>query len=422
MEKQAGVEGDEMIANILCVGDELLSGDTLETNAATLARYLFPFHCAVGEIRVVADTEEIIISTTRELLNSCDVLFTIGGLGPTEDDKTKGAVCAAVGIEELVLHEPSLMQIYEVMGTRSIPSSNLKQAKFPEQATVLRNLLGTAPGMFLPLSSGQVVVTLPGPPSELKHVCAGDLYEMMLAITDKEHLVEQTLFVYGVGESALEEMVMPELLDTAPLRIGTYYDGRSVTLKITCAGEGAEALVEDKKRRLMGRLSDLLVIEDICVEQALHELLISEGQTLSVAESCTGGGLASELTARAGASNFFDMGIVSYSNISKMRLLDVTKQTLTKFGAVSEETAKEMVTGLYQLTKSDICVAITGIAGPDGGQAEKPVGLVYIAYHMADRIHVSKNIWRGSRDRIQKKAISKAYQLIYKKLLANTHE
>jgi len=408
-----------MKAEILAVGTELLMGQIANTNAQYISSRLPDVGVSVYYHDVVGDNPERLRECLELAMSRSDVIIMTGGLGPTQDDLTKETVAAVVN-RKLVLHQESLDKIETFFCNinRQMTQNNIKQAYLPEGSIIIKNNNGTAPGCIIE-EKGKVIIMLPGPPSEMKPMFEETVIPYF-ASKAEYRLESRYLRIFGVGESAVEDILM-DLIDkqTNPT-IAPYAKDGEVTLRITAKypkdrqTEDLITPVEDEIRR---RLGDAVYSNDnSSLDLVAARLLLESKKTISVAESCTGGLLSSRLTEIPGISEVFDRAIVTYSNTAKMEELGVRKETLEAYGAVSEQTASEMAAGIRKVSGTDLGVAITGIAGPGGGSDEKPVGLVYVALAHKDGIVVRKlNLW-GSRNRIRNVTCLNAFDMIRRHL------
>lgn len=410
-----------MKAEILAVGTELLLGDILNTNAQFLAQELASLGIEVYYQTVVGDNPKRLEDTIFHAFSRADLIITTGGLGPTEDDLTK-ETAAKYFDEKLVLDEKALAQIdkfFKRIG-REMTENNVKQAMVPEHhGVVLYNENGTAPGIIIE-KNGKMIVMLPGPPKETVPMFLNQV-KPYLAKKQEVTFVSRILRVAGVGESAMETEVK-DLIDaqTNPTIAPYAKDGEAI-LRITArAKDEAEAnrLIDPVAEVLRERLGHAVYAEgETDMETVTAELLLEKNKTLAAAESCTGGMIVSSLIEYAGISKVLLEGCVTYSNDAKMRRLGVKAETLEKYGAVSPETAAEMAEGIARTSGADIGLATTGVAGPDGGTPEKPVGLVYIALHYDGKTKVKEFRFAGKRNKIRERAAYAALDWLRRTLL-----
>lgn len=406
-----------MKAGILAIGTELLTGQTVNTNAAYLGSELATLGIGVYYHQTVGDNMDRMKLAISEMLDRVDVLITTGGLGPTQDDITKEMVAEVLN-KKMLLDHNSLELIKERfrMFNRTMPESNVRQAYFPEGAIILDNKMGTAPACIIELENQKCIIVLPGPPREMKFIYSTYIKDY-LSNKSKTKLSSRFLSIYDYGESAVEERLI-DLIDgqTNPT-FATYAGDGKVILRITASGPDAsenEALCDQYSSVINERIGNHIVsytgedIDEVVLNKLIHKKL-----TISFAESCTGGKLISSLIKYSGASEVVDTGIVTYSNASKIRELNVREEILQTYGAVSHQTCYEMVKGLMEKTGSDISVSVTGIAGPNGGTLEKPVGLVYIGIGFSGEIFTFENKFTGDRELIQNRTVIKALKIIY---------
>jgi nicotinamide-nucleotide amidase len=373
-----------MSAELLCIGTELLLGDILNTNAQWLAQELASLGVPHHRQEVVGDNRERLMAAVRDASQRCRVLITTGGLGPTADDLTTETIAAAFAVP-LVEHSEVWAAIQTKLVTRGKPvvASNRRQALLPQGASVLPNPTGTAPGMIWSPVQGFTILTFPGVPSEMKAMWRNTAVPWLreAGLADGIFL-SRRLHVWGIGESLLAEQVA-DLLALANPTVAPYAGGGQVTLRITARGidsASAQALLAPVEREIRDRVGAACFGADgeSLASVVLAQLLV-RGQTLAVAESCTGGGLGAALAAVPGASESWLGGVIAYANAAKQELLGVPADLLARWGAVSDPVALAMAEGVRHRLGTDWAVAITGIAGPGGGTSEKPVGLVHVA-------------------------------------------
>jgi nicotinamide-nucleotide amidase len=411
-----------MRAEIISVGTELLLGQIVDTNAAYLGQTLAGLGIDLYYKSTVGDNEGRVIEALRRARERSDVIITSGGLGPTEDDLTKECI-AKVFDEKLVMHEPSLEWIQSFFRRRGaeMVERNRKQALIYEHGSPIDNPNGTAPGALLE-KDGKIVISLPGPPNEMKPMVQNHVVPLLLERLSgtRQYLVTRVLRFIGIGESTLDERVQDLLAGTNPTVAPLAHTGE-VHLRLGAKApsvQEAEALIQPVEAEIRKRLGRYIYgIDGTNLEEAVVRQLIEAKRTLACAESCTGGMLGARLTSVSGSSAAFLGGIISYSNEVKERLLGVPVGTLREHGAVSAQTAEAMARGARERLGSDLAVSITGIAGPDGGTPEKPVGLVYIALADAKGADARENHFIGQREDIRRRASQVALQMVREKLL-----
>lgn len=416
-------------ASIITIGDELLIGQTIDTNSAFIAQEFNKAGIWVQRRVAVGDVYDDIWKALDDETAISEIVIVTGGLGPTADDITKPLLCKYFG-GTLVENEQVLKHIiylFEHIYQRKGPllESNRKQAEVPDTCTVLMNERGTAPGMwFQKMVNGmeRVIVSLPGVPFEMKGLIEKEVLPRLLKTFSTQVIIHQTLLTAGIGESMLAEKIK-EFEETLPAHVKLAYLPHygMVRLRLTSTGDNKKEL-EKEIEGLFGQLKELvkewLVIdEDLTLPQAVVKLLKERKQTVGTAESCTGGYIAHLLSRDPGSSIVFKGSIVSYDNQVKMDLLGVNQNILDMAGAVSEETVKQMAKASLELLKTDYTVATSGIMGPDGGSEHKPVGLVWVAVASKNSVQAKKFNFRFDRTRnIEQTAIS-ALDLLRKEIL-----
>ena len=396
-----------MRAEIITVGTEILLGDIVNTNSQFLAKELANLGVEVYYQGTVGDNEDRLLESLEESLHRSDMVITTGGLGPTKDDLTK-ETAAKLFNQELVFHEESWREIeayFNKLG--KVPTeNNKKQAYFPKEAIVLKNNNGTAPGAILK-KDNKTIIVLPGPPREMKPMFEERVKPYLQYLTD-DILVSKTLRFYGIGESSLENAIIDIINEQSNPTIAPYAKDTEVTLRITAKAiseEVAMDLINPVIDKIEDRVGQYIYSQgESTLEDTVAEMLVNKNLTISVAESCTGGMVSSNLINYPGISSVFMEGCITYSNEAKMKSLGVKKETLDKFGAVSEETAREMAEGIARRYNTNIGISTTGIAGPEGGTKEKPVGLVYFGIYINGKIIVKRYIFNGSRQQVRLRA------------------
>ncbi len=373
-----------MKAEIITVGDEILIGQIVDTNAAYIARRLNETGIVVNERTSVGDDAAQITECIGRAFGSSDIVIMTGGLGPTKDDITKKTLAEMFG-SRLVNDTRVEEHVRNMLALRGIPFNELNrgQSLVPECCTVLFNAHGTAPGMWFE-RDGRVLVSLPGVPFEMKHLMDDEVLPRLKKRFALRSVVHRTMITEGIAESMLAERIaawesaLPPYLKLAYLPAPNIVRLRLSAYEVE--GDAVRGEIETRFRELYDIIPDNIIgYETATLQETVHRLLTDRGLTLAVAESCTGGSIASKFTAMAGASAYFKLGAVTYSNEAKISVLGVSPDTLAHYGAVSEQTAREMAEGARRIAGTDYAVATTGIAGPSGGTAEKPVGTVWFA-------------------------------------------
>ncbi len=411
-----------MIVELISVGTELLLGNIVNTNARFLAEKCALLGLSMYNQVVVGDNRERLADAVKTALSRSDLVILTGGLGPTEDDLTKETCAEAMGygLVEDAHTRARIEEYFKNSIFKEIPDNNWKQAMVPEGAIVLDNNNGTAPGLILE-KDGKRAVLLPGPPNEMIPLFQGQV-EQYLQKLRPELIVSRMAKICGKGESQVEDELL-DLIDkqTNPT-IATYAKTGEVHVRVTASApneETAERLIKPVVKEIKRRFGMAVysIREEETLEMAVVRLLKKYDLTVATAESCTGGLVAGRIVNVPGASDVFREGFITYSNKAKRKHLDVSKNTIKKYGAVSKETAREMAVGGVFATDSDICVAITGLAGPGGGTEEKPVGLVYMACCLGDNVTVEKYQFKGNREKIREQSVVRALDLVRRTIL-----
>ncbi len=413
-----------MNVTIINIGDELLIGQVVNTNASTMARMLTEAGMEVGKTVVVGDSRDDIWQAVDAAMHSSDTVLVTGGLGPTKDDITKKLLCDYFG-SELVESEVALENVKRLFAVRGFELTpvNRAQALVPKCCEVLNNDVGTAPCMWFE-REGKVLVSLPGVPHEMEWLMANRVISKLQETFRMETIINKNILTQGIGESFLSDLIEPwELALPECIRLAYLPVAGMTKLRLTARGTQAASLQKAINSAVEGlyKIAGQYIVGEDCetLAELVHKTLSERGLTLATAESCTGGTIASQLTAQAGASAYFKGGVVAYSNEVKECALGVQHSTLEAHGAVSEETAREMAEGVRKRLGADLAIATTGIAGPDGGTKEKPVGTVWIA--VADATHTEAQLlsFPGRRrqqniDRTVNQAFSMLIKLIVK--------
>lgn len=410
-----------MKSTIITIGDEILIGQILDTNSRYISQALNRLGVVVAERTSIGDSAEQIVETLDRALAATDIVIITGGLGPTKDDITKHTLTRYFG-SELVYNEQVGDFVRELLSRRGIAFNDLNrgQAMVPACCTVLHNAHGTAPGMWFE-RDGKVVVSLPGVPFEMVHLIDDIVVPMLRERFALKAIVHRTMITSGIAESILAERIaawedaLPEVLHLAYLPAPNIVRLRLSAYEVD--GESVAAMIDEQFERLKAIIPEAIVgFEDATVEQLVHNTLIAQGKTLSVAESCTGGNVAAKFTAMAGASAYFHAGVVSYSNEAKIDILGVSAEDLARYGAVSEAVAMQMAVGVRRAGQSDYGISTTGIAGPSGGSAEKPVGTVWIGISTPERTFAVMKNCGTDRGQIIQRATAYAIKMLYEEL------
>ena len=391
-----------MKAYILNIGDEILIGQIVNTNAAWMATELNAHGIFVERIITLADTREAIEASVTEALAEADIILMTGGLGPTKDDITKKTLADLFGME-LAYNEDSfsnIVRLFEKFGR--VPDDRYKiQAYMPVGATVLINKMGTASGMWFKID-GKILVSTPGVPKEMKYLMSHEVLPRLEARQDIPAIEHHTLMCYGKGETDLSEM-LEDFEAQLPTHIKLAYLPNTTTgyvrLRLTGKGDHKDQLkleVQAEAEKIKSTLGSLIIGgEGDSLEKVLASVLLEKGLSLGTAESCTGGNVAHKITSIPGASRYYQGSVVAYSNSVKVQSLGVQQETLDQFGAVSEQTVIEMARGLQKTLLVDCAIATSGIAGPDGAGPNKPIGMICIAVAIGE-VMISKQLQLGN--------------------------
>lgn len=410
-----------MKATIVTIGDEILIGQILDTNTRYISQALNRIGIVVHQQISIGDTAQQITTTLDQALSTTDLTIITGGLGPTKDDITKHTLTAYFN-SELVYNQEVGDFVSQLLARRGIAFTELNrgQAMVPKCCTVLHNAHGTAPGMMFE-RDGKIVISLPGVPFEMRHLIDDKVIPMLAERFTLKSIIHRTMITSGIPESLLAERIaawedaLPEMLHLAYLPAPNIVRLRLSAYQVE--GQSVGKIIDQQFELLRQIIPQAVVgFEDASVEQLLHNALIERGKKLSVAESCTGGNIASKFTAMAGASAYFMAGVVSYSNDAKSDILGVNPELIATYGAVSEQVAIAMAEGVKRVGKSDYGIATTGIAGPSGGSAEKPVGTVWFGISTPNRTFAVMKNCGTDRGQIIERATAHAIRLLYDNL------
>ncbi len=403
-------------AEIISIGNEIISGDVIDTNSSYIAKNLLNLGIETLWHTSIGDLPDDIKNSIRKALERSDIIFTTGGLGPTDDDFSVKVVAEALD-KKLVFVEDIWENIQEslIRAGRKIDNYNKKEAYIPEGAKYFLNHAGSAPCVFIEQDEKKIFM-LPGVPSEMKYFMQTNI---LPAIKDDSTEVIKTkkIKLSGIPEASVNEKIK-DMVEKDAYTIAFLPKSSELEVKITVKAKDettALKILEDAKNEIVSRFDKFIYgYDDDSIEEILHDILIAESKTISMAESCTGGLISKMLTDVSGSSSYINLNLVTYSNEAKMKMLEVKKETLENFGAVSEQTAEEMALGIKKLSGSDFGLAITGIAGPTGGTEEKPVGLVYIGITDGVKVNVHKIVSppKLPREEIRVRAAKKALHLL----------
>ena len=400
-----------MIGEIISIGTEITTGSILNTNTKYLSEKLMELGIDVFYHTSVDDNKDRLSQVLNIALNRADIIITTGGLGPTEDDLTKEVISNTLGLELEMDHimENNIMAMFKDKD-RPMSDNNRKQAKKPKGSSFITNDYGTAPGIYIDLDKKKILM-LPGPPHELIPMFENYVYPI---IKEDYSILSRSINIHGIGESSLESRLKElPIWNYNNIIVATFAKAGQIEIKIIGKGK-IKASVEKQIHEIM----KIIILEfneyifgydNILIEEVVFKMLHEGKLRLGLAESCTGGLISSKFTRIPGASDVLDRAIVSYSNLSKIEELGVDKEILKLYGAVSSETAFAMAKGLMTRTNLDICLSITGIAGPGGGTTDKPIGLVYLCIMSRDKHKVIKCHFNGNRATIQNRAATRAF-------------
>ncbi|MBL4676531.1 MAG: competence/damage-inducible protein A [Mucilaginibacter sp.] len=406
-----------MLAEIITIGDEILIGQIVDTNSAWMAQLLNREGIRVKQISSVSDSREHILKALAEAAARVDIILITGGLGPTKDDITKQTLAEYFNVP-LVLNHDALNNVLDIFKRYNRPmlDVNRLQAQVPQNCEVILNNNGTAPGMWFN-EAGKIYVSMPGVPFEMQYMMQDQVAPKLKSVLKLPVIVHKTILTAGEGESYLAEKIA-DIEDSLPPNIKLAYLPKMGQVRLRLSGDGEnEALLKQQIETFAARIVERVGInviaeEDKPIEKVILDEMQKRGLTLSVAESCTGGYLSHLLTQHPGSSAVYLGGGVTYSNDLKQSVLGVKEETLYQHGAVSEQTVTEMVEGALRQFKSDYAVAITGIAGPDGGTEDKPVGTVWIAVANANKTEAKKFTFGNKRvQNIERSAVAAFFML-----------
>ena len=401
-----------MKAEIITIGDEILIGQVVDSNSSWMAKALNGIGITVVRITTVSDHPQAIKDALNEAVERADLILTTGGLGPTRDDITKNALTEYFG-GKLVRDEDTVLKIKEFLASRGVELSdlNLNQALLPDNCVAIPNRYGTASGMWFKKDSKDII-SMPGVPYEMKSMMTGHILPELRKKHDLPVIIHKTVITQGIPESHLARLLSDyEQQLQENIRLAYLPSPGLVRLRLSITGKEKQKtgkLIQEALEKLMTLLPEYITgIEDENIEKQIGEMLVKKGSTLAIAESCTGGNIAHLITSVPGSSRYFKGSVVAYSNEIKEKILGVKKETLEKYGAVSEPVVKEMAAGIRKLYQSDYAIATSGIAGPEGGSAEKPVGTTWIAVASAGHTQADKYLFGNLRStNIQKASLT----------------
>lgn len=414
-----------MTVELISVGTEILLGNIVNTNAAYLAEKIAILGLSCYHQCAVGDNEERLEDAIRLALSRSDIVILSGGLGPTKDDLTKEVTAKVFGkkLYEDVHTKERIQEYFDQVGhKKGITANNWKQALVPEGAIVVDNYNGTAPGLIME-GEGKTAILLPGPPNEIKPMFERDIAPYLNRL-QPEGIYSTMVKICSIGESRAETMVADLMEEQSNPTLAPYAKTGEVHFRVTAKAadeERAKQLMEPMLQELRKRFGDYIFTmdENVTMEESIVELLKKKQLTITTAESCTAGLLAGRIMNVPGASSIYNEGYITYSNDAKEKLLGVSHETLETYGAVSSQTASEMAAGAAKAAGADAALAVTGIAGPDGGTKEKPVGLVYIGCFVQGKVRVEEFHFTGNRSKNRDYAVIKALTLLREELMRN---
>ncbi|MGA2623240.1 MAG: competence/damage-inducible protein A [Bacteroidota bacterium] len=410
-----------MRAEIIAIGDELLIGQVVNTNAAFIAQQLNAVGIAILRTTTVGDDEDEILKAFQGSIENADITIVTGGLGPTHDDITKKTICGFFETD-LTMNQEVLLNIRELLQRRNVLPTKMveEQALVPRIASVIRNELGTAPGLFIE-QNHRYFFALPGVPHEMERMVDNFIVPLLRSKRSGLAILHRTLSTTGIPESALAEKLgdLAALLGNAKLAFLPSTSGVRLRITVVDKHERAAAeLIDEVESRIRTKVGKYIYgVDDETLEQCIGAILVARHLRLAVAESCTGGLIAHRLTNVSGSSRYFDRAVIAYSNQAKVDNLNVPPESIEAHGAVSKEVAEAMASGIRQVARTDIGISTTGIAGPTGGTPEKPVGLAWIGYSDRQETMAIKCQFGYGRLQIKERTAQAALDLIRRKLL-----
>ncbi len=411
-----------MKAEIITIGDELLIGQVVDTNSAWMAEHFNLVGLEIHQITSISDERNHILSALALAAQRATVILITGGLGPTNDDLTKPTLCEYFNTP-LVFHQPTYDHIERLFRQRGYPMTevNRHQADVPQSCTVIPNANGTAPGMWFE-HEGIIYISMPGVPFEMKPMMLNEILPRLLKRFEGSFILHRTILTQGIGESALAETIETwENALPANIKLAYLPQPGIVRLRLTATGENKQeltAIIQDQIEQLLHIIPDLVFgFNDDSLEGVVGNLLHKKHLTVSTAESCTGGYLAHLITSVAGSSAWYQGSVVAYQNRIKTQTLAVSEKILKEHGAVSQQVAEAMADGMRKSFGTDYALAVSGIAGPDGGSDEKPVGTTWIALSTAQGVTSKKFLFGEHRQRNIRKAALTALNMLRMELL-----
>jgi nicotinamide-nucleotide amidase len=413
-----------MQVEIITIGDELLIGQTINTNAAWLGDEFSKRGFSVNKNISVKDSETEIYSAFENSISRADITIVTGGLGPTKDDITKKVICNFFK-DELIIHEETLENVKSFFKkiNRPMLEVNIKQAEVPKTSIVLPNKLGTAPGLWMQQNK-KILISLPGVPYEMKNIMTDEVFPRLLESNKNLNFYSKTGNIQGIGEAFIADKMYKweEEIRSKGLELAYLPSVGIVKLRITSKnGKSDEKLIDYYFSELQKSYPyNFYGFEDVELQEIIGVLLKNNKKTLSTAESCTGGALGASIVSVAGSSEYFKGGFITYSNESKKNILKIKKNILKKYGAVSKKVVKKMTINGNKKFKTDYCIAVSGIAGPTTDNTEKPIGTVWIAIAYSNKVYAKKFLFGGDREKNIRQTVLTALNMLRVKIEKNT--
>ena len=414
-----------MKTEIITIGDEILIGQIVDTNSAWMGQQLNLHGIELYQVTSVHDDHDHIIKALANAEKEVDLVLITGGLGPTKDDITKNSLCEYFGTE-LIYHPEVFEHVQTLLSSRNVTINQLnrEQALLPASCTVLHNSAGTASGMWFE-RNGTIFVSMPGVPFEMEAIMTEEVFPRLAKLGIMQSIVHKTILTYGLPESMLAEKI-EEWESALPGFIHLAYLPSALMVRLRLSAYGTDkAMLETEIGKQVKKLLDIVPeyvfgFDDDNLALIIGRMLVKSSKTMAVAESCTGGNIAHFVTFNAGSSAYFKGGVVAYSNEIKTRLLDVPAEMIETYGAVSQKVAEAMAVGAQKALNADFTIATTGIAGPDGGTADKPAGTIWIAVAGPSGVKSAKYLFRHNRERNIIRSTQTALNLL-RKLILNDH-
>jgi len=411
-----------MKTEIITIGDEILIGQIVDTNSAWMGQQLNLNGIEVYQVTSVHDDHTHIIKAIADAENNADLVLITGGLGPTKDDITKNCLCEYFGTE-LVYYPEVFEHVQSLLSSRNVTINQLNrdQAMLPESCTILHNSAGTASGMWFE-RNGTIFISMPGVPFEMEAIMTEEVFPRLIKLGIMESIVHKTILTYGLAESMLAEKI-EEWESALPGYIKLAYLPSALTVRLRLSAYGTDKAlltvqIDQQVQKLLKIIPNYVFgFDDDNQALIIGRMLVKSSQTLAVAESCTGGNIAHSITSNAGSSAYFKGGVVAYSNEIKSKLLEVPFEMIDSYGAVSQQVAESMAVGVKKAMNADFSIATTGIAGPDGGTTEKPIGTVWIAVAGPTGVKSDQFIFRHNRERNIIRSTQTALDLLRKHII-----